>query len=185
MADQTLIVDRLQVKRTKVPGRRPAALADGEEFINQTDRFRLIGDGVTPPADLPAYPLRPEIDDVPGLREAIDNAGAQEPPTVVNDADYQCLATDRQVAMEALTASRVISLPDVDSFPFGQDLLIADESGACSDVRLIKVRPGVGTDDTIGGADNDPALSVGVIALSSPYQAVRFRRGATNLWIRL
>ncbi|CAO4183360.1 hypothetical protein [Methylorubrum aminovorans] len=103
----------------------------------------------------------------------------------VADANYQCLTTDVQVGLTALTASRTVSLPDVDSFPFGQDLVIADESGACSDTVLIKIRPGVGTGDTIGGADTDPALGVGVVALSSPYQAVRLRRGAANLWIRL
>ncbi|PXW51302.1 hypothetical protein [Methylobacterium sp. B4] len=112
-------------------------------------------------------------------------AAAKLGHTPVLDANYQILATDVQVGIVALTAPRVISLPDVDTFPLGQDLIIADESGACSETLTIKIRPGTGTGDTIGGADVDPAVGVSVVALSSPYQAVRFRRGAANLWIRL
>jgi hypothetical protein len=78
--------------------------------------------------------------------------------------------------MITLTAPRVISLPDVDTFPF-RDLVIADESGACSDTLTITIQPGAGTGDTIAGATS--------IVLSSPYQGLRFRRGAANLWIRL
>ena len=94
--------------------------------------------------------------------------------------NYQILATDVQVGVIALTAPRVLSLPDVDSFPLGQDLVIADESGACSETLSITIQPGSGTDDVIGGPDGPTT-----ILLSSPYQAVRFRRGAANLWIRL
>lgn len=117
------------------------------------------------------------------LDEALEGT-ARAGHTLVADADYQCLSTDLQVGMKPLTAARTIWLPDVDTFPF-QDLVIADESGACSEALSIKIRPGASTDDTIGGADTDPDLGVGVVALSSPYQAVRFRRGAANLWIRL
>ncbi|WP_183667428.1 hypothetical protein [Methylorubrum rhodesianum] len=79
--------------------------------------------------------------------------------------------------MVSLTAARTVSLPDVDTFPLGQDLVIADESGACSESLTITIIPGSGTGDTIAGD--------GSIVLTSPYQAVRFRRGAANLWIRL
>lgn len=95
----------------------------------------------------------------------------------VDDTDYQCIASDTQVGYRTLTAPRTVSLPDVDTFPLGQDLVIADESGALSDTTTITVQPGAGTGDTIAGAS--------ALILSSPYQAVRFRRGATNLWIRV
>ncbi|MBB5762179.1 hypothetical protein HNR01_001799 [Methylorubrum rhodesianum] len=104
-------------------------------------------------------------------------AAAQRGHTTVSDADYQCLSTDVQVGMVSLTAARTVSLPDVDTFPLGQDLVIADESGACSESLTITIIPGSGTGDTIAGD--------GSIVLTSPYQAVRFRRGAANLWIRL
>lgn len=106
-------------------------------------------------------------------------AAAQRGHTTVSDVDYQCLATDVQVGIVSLTAPRMISLPDVDSFPLGQDLVIADESGACSDTLTITIQPGPGTGDIIGGPEGATT-----IVLSSPYQAVRFRRGAANLWIR-
>ncbi|MBA9070705.1 hypothetical protein FHR71_004475 [Methylobacterium sp. RAS18] len=100
--------------------------------------------------------------------------------TLVADADYQCLPSDVQVGVKPLMAPRTISLPDVDTFPLGQDLVIADESGACSDALAITIQPGAGTGDIIGGPEGPTT-----IVLSSPYQAVRFRRGAANLWIRL
>ena len=100
--------------------------------------------------------------------------------TAVSDANYQALQSDVQVGMVTLTAPRTVYLPDVDSFPLGQDLVIADESGACSDTLTITIQPGSGTGDIIGGPEGATT-----IVLFSPYQAVRFRRGAANLWIRL
>ncbi|AWI90385.1 hypothetical protein C0214_20380 [Methylobacterium sp. DM1] len=81
--------------------------------------------------------------------------------------------------MVALTAPRTISLPDVDAFPLGQDLVIADESRTCSETLTIPIQPGASTGDIIGGPKGATT-----IVLFSPYQAVRFRRGAANLWIR-
>lgn len=104
-------------------------------------------------------------------------AAVQRGHTAVLDKNYQVLPTDVQVGMVVLTAPRVVSLPDVDTFPLGQDLVIADESGACSDALTITIQPGAGTGDTIAGATS--------IVLTSPYQGLRFRRGAANLWIRL
>jgi hypothetical protein len=94
---------------------------------------------------------------------------------LIDDADYQCLSSDVQIGMKPLTAPRTIYLPDVDAFPF-QDLVIADESGACSEALTITILPGPDTSDTIAGSSS--------ILLTDPYQAVRFRRGAANLWIR-
>lgn len=107
-------------------------------------------------------------------------AAAQIGHTAVNDADYTILSSDVQVGVVSLTAPRTLSLPDVDAFPLGQDLVIADESGACSDTLTITIQPGPGTDDIIGGPDGPTS-----IVLFSPYQSARFRRGAANLWIRL
>lgn len=107
-------------------------------------------------------------------------AAAQRGHTTVSDTNYQCLTTDVQVGIVSLTAARTISLPDVDSFPLGQDLVIADESGACSDTLTITIQPGASTGDIIGGPEGATT-----ILLTSPYQAARFRRGAANLWIRL
>lgn len=105
--------------------------------------------------------------------------------TSVFDRDYTAATSDVQVGFRTLTGPRIVTLPDVDAFPLGQDLVIADESGACSETLTIKIRPGANTGDTIGGAEPDQGTSIPTIVLSSPYQAVRFRRGAANLWIRL
>lgn len=105
--------------------------------------------------------------------------------TSVFDRDYAALTSDVQVGFRTLTGPRLVTLPDVDAFPLGQDLVIADESGNCSDTVTIKIQPGAGTGDLIGGAVPDAGTSIPTILLSYPYQAVRFRRGAANLWIRL
>lgn len=157
--------------------------------------FRLVAeiDGISTtlnPGDArvgSALVAAPVPDGSGGVRTVGDAiaAASQRGHTIVSDTNYQCLATDVQIGIVTLTAPRVIFLPDVDTFPLGQDLVIADESGACSDAILIKISAGAGTGDIIGGADIDPDLEAGVVSLSSPYQAVRFRRGAANLWIRL
>ncbi|UMY16673.1 hypothetical protein MMB17_18600 [Methylobacterium organophilum] len=95
--------------------------------------------------------------------------------TTVQDADYQCLPSDVQVGIATLTAGRTISLPDVDSYPMGQTLFIADESGACSETRPITVQAGAGTGDSIAGQAS--------LQITNPYQGLGFRRGAANLWI--
>lgn len=152
--------------------------------------FRLVAeiDGISTtlnPGDArvgSALVAAPVPDGSGGVRTVGDAiaAAAQRGHTIVSDTNYQCLATDVQIGMVTLTAPRVISLPDVDTFPLGQDLVIADESGACSDTLTITIQPGASTGDIIGGPEGATT-----IILFSAYQAVRFRRGAANLWIRL
>lgn len=72
MPDVTITVDRVKIRRSFVAGYRPGQngsrpLDEGEEFVNYADQIRLIGDGTTPPALLPAIPFKPGIDDVAGL----------------------------------------------------------------------------------------------------------------------
>ncbi len=52
--------------------------------------------------------------------------------TQVSDAAYAVLPTDRTVAMTALTAARVLTLPAASAYPQGATLTVVDESGACS-----------------------------------------------------
>lgn len=100
--------------------------------------------------------------------------------TSVFDQNYSGLSSDVQVGFRTLTAPRIYSLPDVDTYALGQDHVVADESGACSDALTITIQPGAGTGDIIGGPEGATTF-----VLTSPYQAVRFRRGAANLWIRV
>lgn len=98
--------------------------------------------------------------------------------TAVYDATYECKITDVQVGVATLTKPLTIYLPNVDDYPVGQDLVIADESGACSGALTISIQPHPTSNDMIGGADNN------TIVLFQAYQAQGFRRGAANLWVR-
>lgn len=92
--------------------------------------------------------------------------------TPVADAAYAALVTDRLVALTALTAARVVSLPAASAYPAGQALTIADESGACSAVKTITVaRAG---SDTINGAAS--------FALAGAYNYVAVESNGANAW---
>lgn len=96
--------------------------------------------------------------------------------TPLSDTNYQVSFSDVDVAFTALTAPRVVKLCDVDTYPLGQDLVIGDESGACSATITITILVGDGTSDTI------PQQSDGTIVLAYPFASVRLRRGAANIW---
>lgn len=96
--------------------------------------------------------------------------------TTVSNAAYQVLATDVDIVYTSLTASRIVKLCDVDVYPKGQDLVISDETGACSETITITILPGDSTGDTI------PQTSNNTIVLNGPYASVRLRRGAANIW---
>lgn len=161
---------------------QPSDGEDGDFWVEEREGQANLVYGPKANGEWPAEPSSTlgvgGVADVPGLPEKLDGK-ATRGHTPVPDANYQCLQNDVQVGMIALTAPRTISLPDVDSFPLGHDLLIADESGACSDALTITIQPGSGTGDIIGGPEGATT-----IVLFSPYQAVRLRRGAANLWIR-
>lgn len=169
-----LVEGEARVAFTNEPGAIPQPPDNGEVKVQQADGLLVTrkADGTTRLTDL--RPMEEQLASGP-LADALANT-LPATHTAVSDANYQCLASDAQVGVVALTAPRTISLPDVDVFPF-RDLVIADESGACSETLTITIQPGAGTDDTIAG--------VASLVLTSPYQAVRFRRGAANLWIRL
>lgn len=91
------------------------------------------------------------------------------------DADYVALSDDTQIGFAVLSAPRTVTLPDVDLYPIGQVLFIADESGQCSVDRPITIAVGAGTNDTIAGQT--------AIQITDAYQGLGFRRGAANVWI--
>lgn len=169
-----LVDGEARVAFTNEPGAVPQPPDNGELKVQQADALLITrkADGTPRLTDL--RPMEEQLASGP-LANALANT-LPATHTAVSDADYQCLTGDAQVGIIALTAPRTISLPDVDTFPF-RDLVIADESGSCSEALTITIQPGAGTGDTIAGASS--------IVLSSPYQGLRFRRGAANLWIRL
>lgn len=145
-------------------------------------KLRTLEDGI--PSEREPIPfLGAALPQVPAVRngqvttvgDLLQNS-AQTGHTLVEDANYQILPTDLQVGMKPLTAPRTIWLPDVDTFPF-QDLVIGDESLACSDALTITILPGPDTDDVI-------ATTEGNVILSRPGEVVWLRRGgAANLWM--
>lgn len=131
--------------------------------------------------DLPALDGAPAARIMPFFREVMAGVAqlSKNVPPVnhvsVADADYQVLVTDTQIGFTLLTLPRTIFLPDVDLYPMGQLLFVADETGQCSPERAITISVGSGTSDTIAGQT--------AIQITDAYQGIGFRRGAANVWI--
>jgi hypothetical protein len=121
------------------------------------------------------------VADVPGLPAALTTK-ATIGHTAAPDADYQALVTDTQIGFAVLTAPRTVTLPDVDLYPIGQVLFIADESGQCSEGRRITIIPGTGTGDTIAGLLDSNGQPDG-FQIADAYNGIGLRRGAANVWI--
>ena len=90
----------------------------------------------------------------------------------VNDTSYAAKATDTYVGFTALTAPRTVTLPLANTYPPGQPLWIADETGGCSTDHPIVVA--AAGSDTIAGQSN--------VVAASPYQKLAFHTNGTNLW---
>jgi len=90
----------------------------------------------------------------------------------VADAAYAVLATDRTVAVTALTAARVLTLPAASAYPAGATLTIVDESGACSATSTVTIAA-AGT-DTVNGAAN--------AVLAAPYAYLALESNTANKW---
>lgn len=92
--------------------------------------------------------------------------------TAVSDANYTALATDREIAYTALTAARTVTLPAASAYPAGTDLLLVDESGACSATNTITIsRAG---SDTIDGRTGT--------TLATAYGYLRLRCDGASKW---
>ncbi len=92
--------------------------------------------------------------------------------TQVSDAAYTVLASDRTVALTALTAARVLTLPAASAYPAGAALTIVDESGACSATSTVTIAA-AGT-DTVNGAAN--------AVLAAPYAYLALESNTANKW---
>jgi hypothetical protein len=126
--------EQLQLRRGTASQVAAFTGAQGEAVMDTTNNRIVINDG----ALAGGYPAAK-------LSEVITNTR-----TVVSDAAYTALATDRMVAYTALTAARVITLPASSAYPTGTRLLIVDETGACSVTKTLTLNA-AGT-DTVDGA---------------------------------
>src|SRR5579863_7972881 len=91
---------------------------------------------------------------------------ALETYTVVNDAAYTALITDRMIVYTALTASRSVTLPAAANYPTGAELVIMDGSGNCAAGMTITAN-GAGSDKINGVASEVIAVAYGSIRLVS------------------
>jgi hypothetical protein len=92
--------------------------------------------------------------------------------TAVSDASYTALVTDRLIAYTALTAARTVTLPAAASYPPGQQLVVADEAGACSATNTITLlRAG---SDTINGATS--------AVITAAYGYLALESNGSNAW---
>ncbi len=92
--------------------------------------------------------------------------------TQVVDAAYAVQPSDRTVAVTALTAGRILTLPAASAYPQGATLTIVDESGACSATSTLTLAR-AGT-DTINGAAG--------AAIASPYGYLALQSNGSNKW---
>jgi hypothetical protein len=86
--------------------------------------------------------------------------------TVVSDAAYTALTTDRMIAYTALTAGRVVTLPAASTYSTGTRLLIVDETGDCSTTKTITLTPN-GTDMIDSAASTVVNVAFGFIGIES------------------
>ncbi|MGX7709138.1 hypothetical protein [Methylobacterium sp. Gmos1] len=93
------------------------------------------------------------------------------------DADFPIPQGAVHVVIPQITASRTWSLPDVDGYPYGQDLVIIDEKRITSPSLTLSLIPLAGSGDTIPPYGDNRILFDGSI----PF--VRLRRGLLdNIW---
>lgn len=91
----------------------------------------------------------------------------------VADAAATVLASDRVVAVTALTAARILTLPAASAFPPGATLTVVDESGACSAASTITVARASASDAVNGGA---------AVVIASPYGYLALESNGFNKW---
>jgi hypothetical protein len=92
--------------------------------------------------------------------------------TQVSDAAYAVLATDRTIAVTALTAARTLTLPAASAYPAGATLTVVDESGACSATSTV----------TIAAAGTDTVNGAASAVLSAPNSYLALESNTANKW---
>lgn len=116
---------------------------------------------------------QPALDVMQAAVAALGSRGA----IIGLDADFVIPVTASYVVIPPITASHSWSLPNVDDYPFGQDLLIADEGRLLGSGSALTVIPLAGSGDAIAGFSNG-------IILADAGASVRLRRGLlSDVWV--
>jgi hypothetical protein len=92
--------------------------------------------------------------------------------TEVSGASYTILASDRTVAIIALTGPCSLTLPAASAFPQGALLTVVDESGACSAAKPI----------TIARAGSATINGLASAAIVTPYGYLAFQSNGSGRW---
>jgi Major tropism determinant N-terminal domain len=142
--------EQLQLRRGTASQVVALTGAQGEVVMDTTNNRLVINDGST----VGGWPAAK-------LSEVVTSSR-----TVVSDAAYTVLATDRMVAYTALTALRVVTLPASSTYPTGTRLLIVDETGNCSVTTTLTVSA-AGTDTIDGAASAVVNQAYGFVGIES------------------
>lgn len=92
--------------------------------------------------------------------------------TEVPDIAYPVASSDRAIAYTSLTAARIVSLCAASAFPKGVELIVHDESGACS--STIKITIAAAGSDLISGSASQ--------AITTAYGSMRLRSNGASKW---
>jgi hypothetical protein len=144
------MTEQLQLRRGAASQVATFTGAQGEVVVDTTNNRAVVNDGSTA-GGWPAAKLA----------EVITNTR-----TMVSDAPYSALASDRSVAYVALTAARIVTLPASSAYPLGTTLTVFDESGACSATNTITLQS-AGSDTIDGAASVAIATAYGYAAVQS------------------
>ena len=90
----------------------------------------------------------------------------------VSDAAYAIQASDRTVAVIALSAPRTLTLPPASAYPQGATLTVMDESGACAATRAI----------TVAAQGSDTISGLSSVTLATPYASFAVQGNGFNKW---
>ncbi|GJE38546.1 hypothetical protein [Methylobacterium persicinum] len=172
-----IVFDVFDVADTRTIDQIPAAA-----LVSQSTTLTLIvatAQGAAGPSQIAAAAITDGTEIGRSVLRATDAAAARAAlgvPSIgrsaVNDTNYPVKATDTYVGVAALTAPRTLTLPPAATYPPGQPLCIADESGACGTSNPIIIA--AAGQDSIGSEPN--------VTMQSPYQKAVLHSNGSNLW---
>ena len=146
-----------------------AALALASAALGQSPPF---------PPSMPPNTVVGRISPVAGPGSAITLTQVQAAilygETLVNDANYAMVATDRNIVYTAISASRTVTLPPASTFNAGFKLLLMDRSGNAAAGRTVSVVP--------TGADTINGVNGSAVAVAAPFGGSTIESDGQSKW---
>jgi hypothetical protein len=151
----------------------------GTGGTNAATARTALGLGTAATTDASVYPTLAGNNTFSGSNTFTGNLTVNAGYVSVSDANYTIRQNDRVVAVTALTAARVITLPAASSVPSGTQIIIQDRSGLVSQSLSITIqRSG---SDTIYGATQENASVSSLIEIRRNFSRIFFSNGS-NQW---